>query len=52
MHRPGHMARYGNPYGFTIPGTSTTLSGKSVAGLAVLLGIGYAVYRYAATQSR
>ena len=52
MHYPGHTARYGNPYGLTIPGTSTKLSNTSVAGLVVLLGLGFVVYRYATTQAR
>ena len=31
----------------TIPGTTKTLSGDSVAGLLLLLGVGYGVYRFA-----
>lgn len=52
MHYPGHYAPYGSTYGLTIPGTSTRLSNASVAGLVVLLGLGFVVYRYATTQAR
>lgn len=34
----------------TIPGTTKTLSGDSVLGLTILLGIGYGVYRVAKSR--
>lgn len=48
------MARrpsYGVLPSVTIPGTTKTLSGDSVAGLLLLLGVGYGVYRFARANS-
>ncbi len=38
---------YGLLPSVTIPGTTKTLSSDSVAGLLLLLGVGYGVYRFA-----
>ena len=49
--RPYFVQRPQQTYGLLpsirIPGTTKTLSGDSVAGLLLLLGVGYGVYRYA-----
>jgi hypothetical protein len=42
---------YGVLPSVTIPGTTKTLSGDSVAGLLLLLGVGYGVYRFARANS-
>jgi hypothetical protein len=51
MHTPYPAPRHQQTYGLlpsvTIPGTKKTLSGDSVAGLLLLLGVGYGVYRFA-----
>lgn len=48
MNRPVFQPSYGE---IGIPGTSIKLSTKSAAGFALLMGLGYGVYRYMRAQA-